>query len=70
MERQGKLFADLGYPVIRSSEACTQVCRTLCAQLLVDVTDFRLSRSSGENRVGGCRDVDACRVHLCALECR
>ena len=28
--------------------------------LLVDVTDFRPSRSSGENRVGGGRDVDAC----------
>ena len=27
---------------------------------LVDGTDFRLSRSSGENRVGGGRDVDAC----------
>ena len=27
---------------------------------LVDVTDFRLSRNGGENRVGGYCDVDAC----------
>ncbi len=35
-----------------------------CLSSLVDVTDFRLSRSSGENRVGGCRDVDA---YACAF---
>ena len=34
---------------------------------LVDVTNFRLLRSSGENRAGGCRELDA---RACAIKYR
>jgi hypothetical protein len=50
MERRGRLFAFLGYPVI------PRLARMLAR--LVDGTDFRI-RETGENRAGGYRDVDA-----------
>jgi hypothetical protein len=108
MERRGRLFAYLGYPVIprlarmfdavgrRDRFSTVEKRRWECARgraqsarvsasdgatrqavclprvsghteacmhvgtVLVDGTDFRLSRKrSGENRAGGCRDVDA-----------
>ena len=63
MERRGRLFAYLGYPVI------TRLARMLAS--LVDVTDFRLSRN-GAARI---EPVDAATwvrvgLRLCALEYR